>query len=160
MQRAILLLALTALASCDSSPVDFAGDYTIAVTNHDNGCGFQNWTVGDSSTNIPLTVTQSGSDVTAILEGVVGTWVETILGERTFTGSASGHEMDVTLHGTRSYTQSNCTYTVNAHAVATLSGDTLAGTIGYTPSTNGSPDCGAIEGCVSTQAFNGTRPPP
>ena len=160
MRRALMLLALLALASCDSSPVDIAGSYTLAVTNHENGCGFQNWTENESSSGIPLTVTQSGSDVTAILEGLTGTWVEALLGARTFTGDVRASEMDVTLHGTRSYTQSNCTYTVNAHAVATLSGDTLAGTIGYTPSTNGSPDCGAIEGCVSTQAFNGTRPPP
>jgi hypothetical protein len=30
----------------------------------------------------------------------------------------------------------------------------------YTLAINGSPDCGALEDCVSTQAFNGTRPPP
>ncbi len=160
MQRAIILLALAALASCDSSPVDFAGDYTIAVTNHDNGCGFQSWTVGDSSTGIPLTVLQDGSDVSATLEGAVGAWVDALLGGKTFTGAAGGHEMDVTLHGTRAYNDGACTYTVTARAVATLTGDTLEGTIDYTTATNGSPDCGAIEGCVSTQAFNGTRPPP
>jgi hypothetical protein len=30
----------------------------------------------------------------------------------------------------------------------------------HTPATNGSPDCGALEGCVSSQALDGTRPPP
>jgi hypothetical protein len=158
-RAAVTLLALVALASCDSSPANVAGDYTLAVTDHANGCGFQNWTEGESSSNIPLTVTQNGHDVTAILEGATGVWVDAILGAKTFTGTMSGHEMDVTLYGTRSITQGGCAYTVNANAVATLSGDTLAGTIDYTTSTNGSPDCGAIEACVSTQAFNGTRPP-
>jgi hypothetical protein len=154
-----MLVALVAVASCDSSPADVAGDYTLAVTNHENGCGFQNWTEGESSSNIPLTVTQNGRDVTAILEGVTGVWVEALLGSKTFTGGMSGHDLDVTLYGTRALTQGGCAYTVNANARATLSGDVLSGTIDYTPATNGSPDCGALEGCVTTQAFNGTRPP-
>jgi hypothetical protein len=159
MRRASMLLALVALCSCDSSPVAIAGNYTLAVTNHDNGCNFSNWVVGDNSTGIPLTVTQNGSDVTAMLEGATGVWVEAVLGDRTFTGKVSGDKMDVTLYGTRSLTQGNCTYTVNARAVATLANDALTGSIDYTPATNGNPDCSTIDGCVSTQAFNGTRPP-
>jgi hypothetical protein len=161
MHRAgFVLLTLATLASCDSSPADVAGDYTLAITNHDNGCSFQNWTVGESSSNVPLTITQNGHDVTAILEGVTGVWVEAGLGSKTFTGDVTGNALEVTLYGTRSGTQGGCAYTVNATAYATLAGDTLTGTIEYTPATNGSPDCGALEGCVSEQAFNGTRPPP
>ncbi len=160
MQRAIMLVALATLASCDSSPYDFAGNYTLSVTNHENGCGFQSWTEGDSSSSIPLTIMQNGSDVTATLEGITGTFVNGLLGDRVFTGTVSGHDIDVTLYGTRSLSQGNCTYTVNARAQATLTGDTLEGTIEYSPATNGNPDCSTIDGCLSTQAFNGTRPPP
>ena len=161
MRRApfISLALAILLCSCDTSPVDMAGSYTLAITNHENGCGFQNWVEGESSSNVPLTITQSGNDLTAILEGATGVWVDAILGEKTFTGTASGHDLEVVLHGTRALSQGGCTYTVIATARAELSGDMLTGSIGYTPATNGSPDCGALEGCVSTQAFNGTRPP-
>ena len=42
---------------------------------------------------------------------------------------------------------------------ATLTGDTLTGTIRYTQPTNDAPDCGGREECRSVQNFNGTRPP-
>jgi hypothetical protein len=161
MRAVPLVLAVLAvpLASCDGGPVDAAGTYALALTNRDNGCGFQSWTVGESSTNVPLTVTQSGEAATALIEGAAGAWVELILGSRAFTGTVHGHTLDLDLHGTRAGSQAGCTYTVVAHAHATLTGDVLAGTIDYTTATNGSPDCGALEGCVSSQDFNGTRPP-
>ena len=41
----------------------------------------------------------------------------------------------------------------------TLDGDALSGDILYRAATNGHPDCAAIEGCISVQKYNGTRPP-
>jgi hypothetical protein len=48
---------------------------------------------------------------------------------------------------------------VNAELKGTIVGDVLDGTIDYKSSTNGSPDCGAVQNCTSEQAFNGSRPP-
>ena len=42
---------------------------------------------------------------------------------------------------------------------ASLKGDVLQGEIDYRGVTNKNPDCGSLEGCLSFQDFNGTRPP-
>lgn len=132
----------------------------MAVTNGENGCEFQNWNQGDQSSGIPLTITQDeDSQVTATVGGVTGALVQAILGSNVFTGDVHASRLSLTLFGTRSYTQGDCAYTVNAEVKATLNGDVLGGTIDYHASTNGSPDCGALEGCTSEQDFNGTRPP-
>ena len=44
---------------CAEDPANVEGVYTVAVTNRENGCGFQNWVEGDSSTGIEVTVTNS-----------------------------------------------------------------------------------------------------
>jgi hypothetical protein len=82
-----------------------------------------------------------------------------VLGSHTFTGGVNGSLVQMTLYGTNSATQGNCTYTVNATLNATSMGDFLSGTIDYTNQGNGNPDCASITGCKSTQSFNGTRPP-
>lgn len=152
------LLSVTT-ACGDSDPVDAAGDYTISVTNRENGCGFDNWTEGDSASNIGLTITQDGSDVTGTVTGATGTWLNLVLGDNVFRGSASGGGVTMTLFGTRSTSQGNCTYTVNATIGADADGDVLTGDILYEAATNGNPDCASLDGCASRQEFNGTRPP-
>jgi hypothetical protein len=61
--------------------------------------------------------------------------------------------------GTRSFTSGDCAFTIKSTAQLELSGDALAGSIEYTPVTNGSPACGELEQCVSEQLLSGTRPP-
>ena len=167
----VFSLVLAAPWGCggSDSTVDATGEYTVGVTNGQNGCGFQNWNQGDQSSGIPLSITEAevtdpetgntATQVTATVGGVTGALVQAILGSNVFTGGAHASRLSLTLFGTRSYTQGGCTYTVNADVNATLSGDVLGGTIDYQTSTNGSPDCGSLEGCTSEQAFNGTRPP-
>jgi hypothetical protein len=151
-------LVLT-LAACSSSPADVAGSYSVNVTSRDNGCSLQNWTVGQMSSNIPVTITQDGSDVTASVTGLTGTYLDVVLGSHDFTGTIDGNDLDLTLYGTRSGTMGNCTYTYNAVLTGTLDVDTLTGQIQYQAKTNGNPDCGTLEGCASVQDFNGARPP-
>jgi hypothetical protein len=160
--RRFIIATIAIAAGCggDNEPADVAGNYTMAITNRENGCNLQNWNVGEMSTGIMVTVTQSGANATAIIEGGVGAYVELILGSRSFTGDVRGHQIDLTLVGTRSATMGNCTYTYNAILDGHLDGDTLEGEISYTPQTNDQSDCAAFEGCASVQGFNGTRPPP
>ncbi|MBA3541977.1 MAG: hypothetical protein H0T79_20340 [Deltaproteobacteria bacterium] len=159
MHRTITI-SLGLLAACsDSPPANVAGDYSMNFTNRENGCQFDNWTEGDTSTGIMVTVTQSGGDAQAIVQGGVGAYVDLVIGGRTFVGGVSESRLDATLIGTRAYTQSGCTYTFTAELNGTLSRDTLAGTIEYRPQTNGSPDCGVLANCVSRAEFNGLRPP-
>ncbi|MDF1563591.1 MAG: hypothetical protein P1V51_11140 [Deltaproteobacteria bacterium] len=154
---ALLLLPLLALPAC--GPADVAGEYTISVTNRENECGWSNWTEGDQTTGVPVTVTQDGNDVTAVVGGLTRVLLDPVLGGHTFSGEIHGDGLDLTLYGTRSQTQGNCTYTTNANLLAEADGDVLTGEILYTEATNGNPDCDAIAECVTRQVFNGTRPP-
>jgi hypothetical protein len=156
----IALGATAAAAGCSSPPANVAGQYTVAVTNKDNGCNLQNWTVGQSSSGIMVAITQSGSTVDATVQGLTGTYLDAILGAHDFNGDVDGHHLSATLFGTRSQNSGNCTWTYNADLEADLSGDLLVGTINYQPKTNGNPDCTTQQNsCTSTQDFNGTRPP-
>jgi hypothetical protein len=151
--------SLAIAAGCGSDPVDAEGDYTIAVTNRENGCDFESWTEGESSSGIPLTVTQNDSVVTGEVGGAAGLFLGAVLGSNVFEGEVSGDEISMTLFGTTSAGDGNCTYTVNAVLDAELDGDVLTGEINYTAATNDNPDCAAIEGCATRQELNGTRPP-
>ena len=155
----VSLCVLTALAGCGGSPADVAGSYTVSVTNGPNGCPFMNWTVGESATNIPVTIAQDGSDATATVEGGVGTVLMLGLGSRMFAGEVSGSGLDLDLLGTQTLTSGSCEYHYNAHLDGSIDGDVITGTITYTGVSDDLPDCDAINNCESTQDFNGTRPP-
>lgn len=150
------LIGLTA-AGCGSA--NFAGSYTMAVTNGENGCQFDNWTVGSVAQNIPMTITQSGDQLTAKIEGLPSVLLLAVLGSATFNGNAGGSSFDLSIAGSLPGRQNNCDFKANARAQGTLSADYLSGTISYTLKTDGSTDCGALSTCRSLQSFNGTRPP-
>src|SRR5688572_22727127 len=156
MRRAI---AFALLLGCGGEDADVAGDFSIAVTNRDNGCEFDNWMEDETSANIPVTITQDGSAVTATIEGLTGSFVEAVLGSRSYEGEVDGNDLFLELFGSRAANQGNCAFTINSEIDATISGDALEGRINYKAATNGNPDCDTLEGCVSFQDFNGTRPP-
>lgn len=157
--KGLACIALAVVAGCAGSDANVEGNYTIAVTNRDNGCNLANWMVGNQATGIQVTMLQEGSNVTATIEGLVGGYVELALGARTFTGTIDGDELTLALIGTRAQSSGNCAFTYNATLLGTAAGDTLTGRIEYTAATNGNPDCAALAGCVTYQDFNGTRPP-
>lgn len=151
----LLLVAV----GCGSSDADVEGAWTIAVTNRDNGCNFANWTDGNQASGIPVQIDQEGSAVNATITGGTGAYLSLVLGSNVFTGDVSGDDLALTLFGTNSATSGNCTYTYNAELSGTVTDDTMTGRIDYTAKGNGNPDCAAIDGCVTFQEFNGTRPP-
>ena len=158
------LFSIVVLAACGGGdPAAVAGDYSISLTNRENGCNFQNWTVDDTATNVPVVITQGAEgeedQATAVVNGAAGTYLDLVLGSRTYTGEVSGSHLELTLFGTRQAVQDGCSYTVNSIIDANLDGDVLEGDLLYHTQTNGSPDCGELEGCESRQEFNGTRPP-
>jgi hypothetical protein len=163
--RTLGLLSATMLlaGACggDSDSVHFAGDYSLSLTNRENGCAFMNWVEGDTEVGVPVTMTQAEGEVevTATVNGAAGLYLDVVIGARVFTGEADGSRVSLDLFGTNSLTMGNCTYTVNGHMEGTLDGDLLTGEITYSTATNGSPECGVLEGCESRQEFNGTRPP-
>jgi len=153
---ALLVIACTA---CGGSDADVSGNFNVAVTNRDNGCNFQNWTVGNSANGIAVTVTQDGSNVTATVGGVTGGLLDLVLGGHAYTGVVDGNDLDLNLIGTRSMLMGNCTFTYNSEIAASISGDVLTGEIHYRGAGNGNSDCTSITGCDSFQDFNGNRPP-
>jgi hypothetical protein len=159
MRRITLTSAVVlALIGCEGT-ADVAGEFTVNLTNRENGCAFTNWEVGSTSTGIPVTITQDGDRVTALVGGLTATFLDLWLGSHTYQGTVSGSSLDLTLYGTNSTSQGNCTYTVNSTITAAIDGDVLTGDIRYTAATNNNPDCGTLTGCVSRQDFNGSRPP-
>ena len=153
--------AITGVATlaCDDDPVAVAGDYTLSLTKRDNGCDFDNWNEGDTTSNVGMIITQDGKNITGTVEGLWGAFLNTWLGSKVYTGTVGGSDLTMTIIGTHSATSGNCTYTFNSSVDATLDGDLLEGWVEYTAATNDNPDCSTIEGCVSRHQFNGTRPP-
>jgi hypothetical protein len=154
------LVVLMIMAGCGGGEdADVAGDFTIALTNRDNGCELENWTVGEQASNIPVIITQSSDNVTASVEAGAGVVLDVALGSHVYTGSVDGNDIFLELFGTRVAQTGNCTFSFNSEIDASLSGDSLTGRINYRAATNGNPDCSDLEGCVSFQEFNGARPP-
>lgn len=154
----LLIIVGLAVTGC-SEPADVAGSYTIAVTNGANGCNLNDWTEGNTAEGIPVTITQDGESATAVVEGLTGAFLAIAFGSNQYSGDVSGNGLNLTLYGTNSVTEGNCTYTYNSVIDADLLGDILQGEIRYEAATTGNPDCAEIEGCASIQQFNGTRPP-
>ena len=153
------LVLVMCAAACSSDNGNAAGDYTVSLTNRDNGCSIMNWTIAASS-NATVTLTQSDASVTASVTGLGAVALELVVGGHVYTGKISGDTLDLNLFGTRSNSTGNCTYTYNSEIHAVLDGNVLTGQIDYHTATNNNPDCAAIKDCRSFQDFNGTRPPP
>jgi hypothetical protein len=152
-------VAAAGVAGCGSDPADVAGTYTISLTNRENGCMFANWVVGEQTTGVRVTITQSGDSASASVEGTAGAFFDLWLGGHVYTGTVDGDELSLELFGNRPQTLGNCAFTYNSRITATIHGDALSGRVEYTAKTNNNPDCAALESCITYQDFNGTRPP-
>lgn len=155
--------ALLLLPGCGDGEEEFtvnvAGDYTIALTNRSSDCTtLQNWVEGESSSGIPLTVTQNGSELNGTVGEGAGLLLAIWLGSAEFEGTAKGATLTMTNYGTNSTKQGNCSFTYNAVVRGTLKDNSISGTITYSPATNENPDCENIE-CSAVQEFSGSRPP-
>lgn len=140
---------------------DFSGTYDVALTNKENGCNLDRWVVDETTRGIPLVLAQ---DAAGALSGEVlggaGLVLSLWLGSNRFQGGkVDGDRGTLTLYGTTTQRQAGCTYTLAARADLRLLGNSVEGTISYTPVTNGSPDCAAIVACRNVQAVAGSRPP-
>ena len=147
------------LAACSDDPADVTGNYTVAVTNGDNGCALDNWTEGESANGIVVDITQDGSSASAEVSGATGTVLDLWLGGSVFTGSVDGNDFLMTITGSRALSMGNCAYTMDAVLDGAISGDTISGNISYEAQTNDGTDCGTLTGCATVQAFTGVRPP-
>jgi hypothetical protein len=150
------------LAACSGGgAADFSGDYTITVSNGTNDCQFQNWGTQPTS-GITVTITQDPSNMAnaqLTFTGAWGLYFDIVVGTHIFSGAkVSGDQLDATVLGTKTITQGSCGYTINSRVQLTLTGNTVNGTITYTPATNGDPSCGVLSSCTSSQTISGARP--
>jgi hypothetical protein len=150
-----LWLCVAACSSDDDTSV--AGNYTVTLVNGNNGCDLPSFPGGAQSTVANVTLTQSHSDVTAVVGGGAGILLDILLGGHSYTGKVTGGDLDLHLFGTRSMNSGNCTYTLNAAIRAVVDGSDIKGQIDYTSATNGNPDCSTIATCDSFQELFGTR---
>ena len=104
-------------------------------------------------------ITQEGGNATADVQAGAGAILDVALGSSVYTGEVDGNDLFLELFGNRPQVQGNCSFTFNSEIDASIAGDALTGRINYKAATNDNPDCTALEGCVSFQDFNGTRPP-
>ncbi|CAN5891789.1 hypothetical protein BH11MYX3_BH11MYX3_12190 [soil metagenome] len=155
-----ILLTVALLAGCGGD-ADVAGNYTIALNNGENGGNLSNFTPGQMTSGVGITVVQDGSKVTLTVEGGGGLALIALLGanRNVFTGDVDGDSLQVESLGTRANTSGNCTYTFNSTIDGNLDGDVLRGRISYRAADNGNSDCTQVHGCLSYQDYNGTRPP-
>ena len=158
MLRKLLLGVAAFLGACSGEPADVAGTYNVAVTNRDNGCELDSWNEGDQNANIGVVIRQEGESLEAEVQGIVGGLLVLWLGSGTFTGDVDGDHVELDIFGKNSFDVGGCSYRFNAVLDAELDGDFLEGEIRYTADAN-DPDCSGLQGCVTRQSLNGTRPP-
>jgi hypothetical protein len=156
---AVLLPLVAACSGDDNFTVDVSGAYTGQVTNEGNSCPGV-WVTGQTN-DAQATVAQTAGDVSIQVKGGVGVLLQLGFGTNSFSGSLSGTHIDAHIIGSTQATAGTCQYTFNGGLTADLSGDTLNGTITYTPKTNNDADCSTmnIAGCSRVQNFSLNRPP-
>lgn len=157
--RTILLALVTTVVACsgssaDEPPAQVAGNYTLTITDNQNGCNLENFTTNASQTGTMVAITQSGGSLTATAMHTSGLVLAFAAGD-TLNGWIQGH--DASVSATSGRTQGGCVYTTTATANITFSDTGMQGNIVYTDSGNGSSDCGVMQQCTSTQTFTGSR---
>ncbi len=160
MMMAALALALLGCSSDGSftATANLNGNYTVSVTDADNGCSIDSWQVGKSASDIPFMIEQDGMSVNGTLQGAAAIALALSIGTNKFQGTGTGTTFQMTAYGTIPRTQNNCTFTLNSTIDGKISDDAISGTISYAPAASDNPDCASLQ-CTSTQNFNGTRPP-
>jgi hypothetical protein len=165
----VLLVPAAAVVACssetfDSTPTNFAGNYTVNVTNDANGCNLANWDPGKSS-SLPFTITQpaGSADLSGQIGGGAGAIIKLFAGTDTLTGTAAagGFAISTTTKADLSEQQDPaCKFQLLIKADAKQSAkDAIEGTLTYSViATTGTCTTKTV-GCKSLQKFNGSRPP-
>lgn len=163
---AFALVAGTAVAcssqSFDTTPTNFAGTYTVNLTNGANGCQFPNFTEGAQTSNINIVLSQTNATLVGSVQGLAGAYLNLVAGTSTFTGNIVATTFSLSAAGKHYDDKPGpCSYNV----VAIIDGkqsakDAIEGTITYKYiDLVGSACPPKTTTCTTVQNFNGTRPP-
>src|SRR5436190_2976645 len=95
--RVSALLPLAFLAACGGGTVDATGDYTVALSNRDNGCNLANWDDNGTASGIPVNIAQTDDAATATVGGGAGIALGVWLGDNHYTGTVDGNDLNLEL---------------------------------------------------------------
>jgi hypothetical protein len=160
----LLFTSLAPAVGCSSShsssaaPIDATGEYTGAVTNGASTCP-GTWTNGQmAAVNVTVSQTDDGH-ISLRLTGLAAVWIDLTVGNDSFNGGIDGPHIDAILVGSKVQTEmaSGCSYTMAGNLSADLSGDTMTGTVIYTPQIDDATGCAALATCSQQQTFTLTR---
>jgi hypothetical protein len=140
------------------TPADIAGDYTVALVNHENTCPDvpDTWE-GGMTEGVPFSIEQKGVKLTAETMGVSALAFIVRTGSNAFAGEIHESHFVLVDHGTKLDMYGDCSYTLDVIVEGDLDGDTITGTVTYKPVIDDSSVCADYD-CAAVQGFSGTRP--
>lgn len=143
------------------TPANLAGDYSVDLTNEYNDCAtmVMKWMDGAVSEDVPFSITQNGVHVSAETMGAPAIAFLLLTGTLPFEGEIHDSHFILVNTGTKLYDFDACSYTINATVEGDLDGDTITGTLVYSPVVGDDPACHDYA-CRAEQSFIGTRPAP
>ena len=149
-----------AAAPITETPADLAGDYSVDLTNEYNDCATMamNWMAGSVSEDVPFSITQNGVHISAETMGAPAIAFLLLTGTLPFEGEIHDSHFVLVNTGTKVYDFDDCSYTINATVEGDLDGDTITGTLVYSPVVGDDPACHDYA-CRAEQSFTGTRSP-
>jgi hypothetical protein len=141
----------------DEPVADFAGTYSVTSTQGENGCMLDDWTEGQVSDDIQVTVTQEGRAVELVIQGAAGLIYNLYLGSNRITGTVvNGITLELAYDGTNEVntTDPPCNFYLNASGGAVLEGDLLEGHLDLIAARA---DCDELKDCRMRVALSGVR---
>jgi hypothetical protein len=145
----------------DAGPPNFNGTFSLSFTLEDNLCSLPGADTGAVQSDVVLEV--SGTGVSATFQGAAGDVIKELVGQTSFDGTQTDASISLTDLGTVPvvYTPTgsttSCTTRWNATMAATVSGDTLTGTLTFDPTSSTAGLCKYESLCEITDSFTGPR---
>jgi hypothetical protein len=163
----VVALATACSAASTTGVGNYKGTYQLWLVGGSNGCALAGVAEGQSTSKIPLVVTQDSvvpQNMTATLGGSAGMLMSTLVGTNLLTGTLGGSQVTLTpgpLDGGMppSGSKGNCTFTTSVVISLNFAGDTVQGTIVYGDNTNSGSDCGSLRSCQTVIAVAGVLTP-
>jgi hypothetical protein len=138
-------------------PADVAGEYTVSLVSAENDCANVDWKAGNTTTGVMFTIKQNGTKLTAETGGDAAVYFVLLTGSNQFAGDIHGNAFTLIDHGPTVSQSGSCTYTLDAIVEGTIDGDTITGTLTYSPVLSSDPEC-AQYACAAVQDYTGVRP--
>ncbi len=148
-----------ALGPQDASPdrlETVEGEYLLTLRTGKNECGLTPW--DDASTlNVPVSVSQNGTEIRATLRDLVGLPTVLLLGSNEYRGTLDGNRLTLRIDGSVVGTQAACTFVYDGVIDGRYVEGGLSGDVRYVRAFRGG-DCTGLA-CESQQFFDGVRAP-